>query len=337
MKLVSYVLHTEGINHRVEMYAHRQAKALGGVLVGNRVYDLSQVCAWAEARKDMELVRRATTVLEFLHLPIQQQRTLSQICRELPVADMHSLDLEKIRLRAPLEVPPSLRDFYSFEHHVKTARANRGLEMIPEWYKIPAFYFSNHRAIYGHDEYLPYPRESSALDFELELACVIGKPGRDVLASQAGSYIGGYLIMNDWSARDLQIEEIKVGLGPAKGKDFATSLGPCLVTPDELEDKRVGMGEQERFDLVMKARLNGREVSLGNFKDIHYTFSQMIERASLNAWIEPGDVLGSGTVGTGCLLEQGDERERWLQPGDVVELEVERLGILRNTVVSGDV
>ncbi|WJW69630.1 fumarylacetoacetate hydrolase family protein [Candidatus Chlorohelix allophototropha] len=337
MKLVSYVLHTEGINHRVEMYAHRQAKAQGGVLVGNRVYDLSQVCAWADARKDMELVRRANTVLEFLHLPIAQQRSLSRICRELPVADMHSLDLGKIRLRAPLEVPPSLRDFYSFEHHVKTARANRGLEMIPEWYKIPAFYFSNHRAIYGNDEYLPYPRESSALDFELELACVIGKPGRDVPAAKASDYIGGYLIMNDWSARDLQMEEIKVGLGPAKGKDFATSLGPCLITPDELEDKRIGVGEEERFDLVMKARLNGREVSLGNFKDIHYTFSQMIERASLNAWIEPGDVLGSGTVGTGCLLEQGEERERWLQPGDVVELEIERLGILRNTVVSGDV
>jgi fumarylacetoacetate (FAA) hydrolase len=206
--------------------------------------------------------------------------------------------------------------------------------MIPEWYSFPVFYFSNHRAIYGSEDLIPYPYQSQALDLELEMACIIGQAGRDIKAEQASDYIAGYTIMNDWSARDLQMEEMKLSMGPVKGKDFATSLGPWLVTPDELSGVRIGSGAHERYDLTMTARLNGKEISRGNFKDIYFSFPQMIERASLNAWVVPGDILGSGTVGTGCLLEQGDSRERYLRPDDVLELEIERLGLLRNRVVA---
>lgn len=228
----------------------------------------------------------------------------------------------------PLQ-PPSVRDFYAFEAHVKQARARRGLDMIPAWYEQPVFYFSNPRAIYGPDDVIPYPRRTQELDFELEVAAIIGRYGRDIPVEEAESYIAGYTIMNDWSARDVQRQEMKVGLGPAKGKDFATSLGPWIVTPDELADRRSDKG----YDLTMIARRNGIEISRGNWNTIHYSFAEMIARASEDATLYPGDVIGSGTVGTGCILERGPENVGgWLRPGDVVELEIERLGVLRNTV-----
>jgi fumarylacetoacetate (FAA) hydrolase len=234
-----------------------------------------------------------------------------------------------IQLLAPLPNPASLRDFYAFEAHVRESRARRGLEMIPEWYDAPVFYFSNHQAIRGPDEPVTYPPHTQWLDFELEVAAIIGREGRDIPVSSAGSYIAGYTIMNDWSARDTQRHEMKVGLGPAKGKDFATSLGPWLVTPDELDDRRSGNG----FDLFMVARRNAQEISRGNWESIYYSFEQMIARASEGVTLFPGDIIGSGTVGSGCILEQGPEAAGgWLQPGDWVELEIERLGVLRNLV-----
>ncbi|HYY32370.1 MAG TPA: fumarylacetoacetate hydrolase family protein [Gaiellaceae bacterium] len=219
--------------------------------------------------------------------------------------------LEDVRLRAPIPWPPSVRDFYAFERHVQSARAQRGLEMAPEWYRIPVFYFSNPAAIYGPDDEIEFPAESSARDYELEAAAVVGGDGQ----------IAGFTVLNDWSARDLQKMEMAVGLGPAKGKDFATTLGPVLVTPDELGDLR----------LEMVARVNGEERSRGNLGDMHWTWEQLLEHAARNTRLMAGDVLGSGTVGTGCILEHGDGR--WLQPGDVVELEIERIGVLRNRVV----
>lgn len=240
------------------------------------------------------------------------------------------LPLEEVKLLAPLPRPASLRDFYAFEQHVATAARNRGRDVPPEWYNIPVFYFSNHTAIYGPDADVPMPR-SHALDYELEIACVIGRAGRDILAEDAEEYIAGYLVMNDWSARDLQRDEMSVGLGPAKGKDFATSLGPMLVTPDELEAYALGDG---RYNLTMLARVNGVERSRGNFRDIYYTFGQMIARASQDVTLYPGDVIGSGTVGTGCLLELTAGAGPWLEEGDMVELEVEGLGLLRNRVVA---
>jgi fumarylacetoacetate (FAA) hydrolase len=204
-----------------------------------------------------------------------------------------------------------------------------------EWYEIPVFYFTNHQAIFGPTDQVKRPKLCQALDFELEMAAVIGRRGCDIPAGEADAYVAGFMIMNDWSARDLQMKEMKVMLGPAKGKDFATTLGPYFVTPDELSDKRIDRGDRGSVHaLEMIGRLNGKEVSRGNLKDITFTFAQMIERASADVWLYPGDVIGSGTVGTGCLLELTKAQGPWLQPGDVVELEIERLGIMRNEVIA---
>jgi fumarylacetoacetate (FAA) hydrolase len=218
--------------------------------------------------------------------------------------------LAEVELRPPVLHPPSVRDFYAFEQHVRTARARRGLEVPQEWYELPVFYFSNPAAIYGPDDEIPYPEGTEELDYELEVAAVIGARGE----------IGGFTVMNDWSARDLQRAEMRVGLGPAKGKDFATSLGPLLVTPDEFDGRSA----------TMVARVNGEERSRGELGDMHHSWNAIVAHAARNTRLLPGDVLGSGTVGTGCILELGDGR--WLQPGDVVELEVAGLGILRNTI-----
>ncbi len=218
--------------------------------------------------------------------------------------------LADVDFRAPVLHPPSVRDFYAFEQHVKSARASRGLEVPPEWYEIPVFYFSNPAAIYGPGDEIPAPAETHELDYELEVAAIIGADGQ----------IGGFTVMNDWSARDLQREEMKVGLGPSKGKDFATSLGPIVVTPDEFDGSSG----------VMTARVNGEERSRGELGDMHHSWAAIVAHAARDTRLNPGDVLGSGTVGSGCILEHGDGR--WLQRGDVVELEVEGIGILRNVV-----
>ena len=238
-------------------------------------------------------------------------------------------DLGKVRLLAPVPSPPSVRDFYAFEAHVANARRRRGLDMAPEWYEVPAFYFSNPTATIGPDHPVRIPPLTGALDFELEAAVVISTECANVAADRAWAVVAGLTIMNDWSARDLQRKEMAIGLGPAKGKDFATSMGPWLVTLDELEDRRRG----DHYDLAMMARVNGRELSRGNLSDLYWSFPQMIEHASRGTRLLPGDVIGSGTVGSGCILELGPENVGgWLQPGDVVELEIERLGVLRNVV-----
>lgn len=265
---------------------------------------------------------------------IEDHEKYTSIIGELPVFDQSCEGvhpLTRVTLLAPLPRPVSIRDFYAFEQHVKTSRSRRGLDVIPEWYDFPVFYFTNHLAVKGPYEEIERPLGCEWLDYELEIACVIGKQGRDISASEAEDYIFGYFIMNDWSARDIQREEMKVGLGPAKGKDFATSFGPYLVSKDELESYRSG----DVYDLEMKATVNGKQLSKGNLKDIYYSFAQMIERASKGVTLYPGEVIGSGTVGTGCLLELGTEVHRWLEPGDEVELSIDGLGTLKNTVVEG--
>src|SRR5215203_3308658 len=219
--------------------------------------------------------------------------------------------LAEVGLRPPVLHPPAVRDFYAFERHVKTARGLRGLEMVPDWYEVPAFYFSNPAAIYGPEDEVPYPDGTQELDYELEAAAIIGADGQ----------IGGFTVLNDWSARDLQRLEMKVGLGPAKGKDFATSLGPIVVTPDEFDGSE---GE-------MVARVNGEERSRGDLGDLYHSWERILEHAARNTTLRAGDVIGSGTVGTGCILEHGDER--WLRRGDVAELEVDGIGVLTNRVV----
>ena len=275
------------------------------------------------------------TVLELLRDPeglAQARQALGNESGQY-FAHRKEYSLNEVVLLSPIPEPPSVRDFYAFEQHVKAARARRGLGMIPEWYEIPTFYFSNNSEIYGHDEPVPYPIGSNELDIELEIACVIGREGKDIALEEAASYIAGYTIMNDWSARDFQREDMKLNLGPGKGKDFATSLGPWLVTPGELASLRSGTGASERYDMTMLARVNGKEISRGNFNQIYYSFPQMIARASRNARLRVGDVLGSGTVGTGCLLELGTEVHPWFQRGDVIELEIEGIGVLRNRIV----
>jgi fumarylacetoacetate (FAA) hydrolase len=226
------------------------------------------------------------------------------------VAELESYDLESVRLLAPIAIPPSIRDFFAFEGHVQTTRTKRGQEVPPFWYEAPVFYFTNPAAVIGPDDTVAYPIGTEMLDYELEVAAVIGADQR----------IAGFTIFNDWSARDLQRAEISVGLGPAKGKDFATSMGPYLVTVDEFDGSSG----------TMTTRINGVEHSRGELATLHYSWQQIVERAALNTQLRTGDVLGSGTVATGCLLEANDPT--WLQPGDVVEMEVEGLGVLRNVV-----
>ena len=235
-------------------------------------------------------------------------------------------------MQLPVPVPASIRDFYAFEQHVKTCRRHRGLDMVPQWYQIPVFYFSNPAGVIGPDEPVAAPHGSQALDYELELACVIGKEGRDLAADdQALEYVAGFTILNDWSARDLQRAEMAVGLGPSKSKDFATSLGPWLVPLEELRD----CYRDGRLHLEMTAAVNGRVLSRGNAGSMYWTWPQLLAHASRDTRLRPGDVLGSGTVGTGCILELTPEvAGGWLKPGDVVELTIERLGTLRNPVVA---
>ncbi len=237
-----------------------------------------------------------------------------------PEGEMIAYTDTAVRTMPPLPNPPSLRDFIAFEEHIAATSKKRGQAIPPEWYKAPVYYKGNHRTIIGPDEDLSWPLETTKLDYELELACVIGRKGRDISEWDAADYIAGYTIMNDFSARDIQFTEMACRLGPAKGKDFATAIGPCLVTTDEIPDLDA---------LKMVARVNGEVWSEGRFGTIHWTFPQMIVHVSRGETVYPGDLFGSGTVGGGCGLEM----DRYLNPGDVVELEIQPIGILRNRIV----
>ncbi|MCS7188440.1 MAG: fumarylacetoacetate hydrolase family protein [Bacteroidia bacterium] len=250
-----------------------------------------------------------------------------------------------VRVLSPIRRPVSLRDGYAFRQHVEAARRNRGLPMIPEFDQFPVFYFSNPLAITGPGPIYVEPRHLEKLDFELEVAIVLGKSGRNIPAHQADSYIFGYMLMNDWSARALQMEEMKLNLGPAKGKDFATSLGPWLVTPDELEPYKVSSPPGHvgnAYKIALQAELNNKPISYGYLSDMSWTFAEIIERVSYGVEVLPGEVIGSGTVGTGCLLEingrQKQENpeapETWLAVGDEVLLIGQELGALVNKIES---
>ncbi len=244
---------------------------------------------------------------------------------------------------APVPHPSSCRDGYAFRQHVASARRNRKLDMIPEFDSYPIFYFTNHNAIQGPGEITCMPDHFEKLDFELEAAVVIGKKVRNICAAEADDYIAGYMIMNDMSARTLQMEEMLLNLGPAKGKDFSTVIGPWLVTPDELEAYKVPAKPGHvgnAYNLSMKCWVNGVEVSSGSVADMDWTFAEIIERCAYGVDILPGDVIGSGTVGTGCFLELNGTgllndpsfKPQWLQEGDVVEMEITGLGRLSNTI-----
>lgn len=254
--------------------------------------------------------------------------------------------LDAVKLLAPLPNPRSFRDYIGFEMHMLNASRSFGHTIGAAWYEMPIFYFTNHQAIYGPDDEIKRPVNETKLDIELEMACVIGKKGSDIKADEARPYIFGYTIFNDWTARAIQRREMEVPLGPHKGKDFANAIGPCIVTADEMEPYRCTITEADfaeplrfptgptnRFDLRMQSRINGVTICEGNYKTAFYNFEQMIERASENGVnLMPGDILGSGTVGWGSLIENNFTVHRPLEPGDVVELEIEGIGILRNRV-----
>jgi len=260
------------------------------------------------------------------------------------ISDKHCVKhkIEDLIILPTIPNPTSFRDAYAFRQHVSTSRENRGLPMIPEFDEFPVFYFSNHNAMFGDQQEIELlPDHFHKLDYELEFAIVIGKGGKNILTKDADNHIAGFCILNDLSARKLQMDEMKLNLGPAKGKDFANVLGPYLVTIDELESKSIKTSNGKKYDLNMKCFLNGELLSKGNAKDMNWTFAEIIERASYGVELFPGDIIGSGTVGTGCLLElNGTAKknnpnyiEQWIVDGDEIQMEIEGLGKITNKII----
>jgi len=254
---------------------------------------------------------------------------INKIITEGKVSRQQGIPYDEVQIMAPVPHPVSCRDAYAFRQHVASARRNRKVDMIPEFDQYPIFYFTNHNSIQGPGEVICMPDHFEKLDFELEVAIVICKPGKNIKAEEADQYIAGYMVMNDLSARRLQMEEMLLNLGPTKGKDFATTTGPMLVTPDELEQFKVDCKPGHTgnaYNLSMKCWVNDVQVSEGNLADMDWTFAEIIERASYGVQLFPGDIIGSGTVGTGCFLELNgtgklndpEYQEQWLQEGDVV-------------------
>lgn len=306
-----------------------------GIIVNNQIYPLNQI--------DNQIPSKMSDML----LDWDNQLQRSKEVETQILAGQHSelaTMLEGANLLAPVPNPTSCRDGYAFRQHVAAARRNRGVPMIAEFDQYPIFYFTNHNAIMGPGEIPCMPDHFQKLDFELEVAVVLGKRGRNVKAENADDYIAGFMIMNDMSARTLQMEEMLLNLGPAKGKDFSTVIGPWLVTPDELEAYKIPAKPGHvgnNYDLKMSCHVNGVQVSAGSVGDMDWTFAEIIERCAYGADIFPGDVIGSGTVGTGCFLELNGTgllndpnfKPQWLQAGDVVTMDITGLGHLSNTIV----
>lgn len=313
---------------------HYQNTPQTGILVNNQLYPLNTI------NPSIGLTMR--TMLE----DWENQSALAKTAETEILAGNHShlaTPVESASLLAPVPNPSSCRDGYAFRQHVAAARRNRGVPMIPEFDQYPIFYFTNHNAIQGPGEIPCMPDHFKKLDFELEAAIVIGKKGRNITAAEADNFIAGYMIMNDMSARTLQMEEMLLNLGPAKGKDFSTVIGPWLVTPDELEPFKIPAKPGHtgnNYNLTMKCWVNGKLVSEGNMGDMDWTFAEIIERCAYGVDIHPGDVIGSGTVGTGCFLELNgtgklnnpNYPEQWLQDGDGVDMEITGLGFLSNSI-----
>ncbi|MHB1812009.1 MAG: fumarylacetoacetate hydrolase family protein [Thermoplasmataceae archaeon] len=255
----------------------------------------------------------------------KNREKIQKFIEETPSEEM--VEVVPRTMLIPVPKVNQIRDFYAFEEHVRRSRESRGLEMVPEWYEFPAFYYSGTSNLFGSNDPIPYPSYSSEVDYELEVGAVIGKEGRNISRGEAREYIFGLVLMNDWSARDVQRKEMKIGLGPAKSKDFATSFGPFIVSMDELVD----MTNQEgKIDVDLSASVNGNHYSSGNLKSIHWDFEDMIAWASQETTLRPGDIMMSGTVGTGCILEIGHEEYGWLKRGDTVQFHSDILGDTSN-------
>jgi len=304
--------------------------------VDNKLYDTNAVNSVLPSTM-MELLKNWETLVETARKAYDEVKEGK--------TDVSGMEYNNATIMAPVPHPTSCRDGYAFRQHVAAARRNRKVDMIAEFDQYPIFYFTNHNAIQGPGDIPCMPDHFQKLDFELEASVVLCKKGRNVRAEEADQYIAGYMIMNDMSARTLQMEEMLLNLGPAKGKDFSTVIGPMLVTPDELEAYKVPAKPGHtgaNYKLGMKCWVNGVQVSEGNMGDMDWTFAEIVERCAYGADILPGDVIGSGTVGTGCFLELNGTgllndpgyKVQWLQPGDVVEMEIEGLGRLKNTIVA---
>ena len=321
MKLVSYK--TEDTEHL-------------GVFVHGHIYNLNSC--------DKQLPDNMADFLKGSDVLMERAKNIDNQIKSKEIEPKEEAFYE---LLAPVPHPTSCRDGYAFRQHVAAARRNRKVDMIAEFDQYPVFYFTNHNAIQGPGDIECMPDHFEKLDFELEVAVVIGKQGRNIKAAEADSYIAGYMIMNDMSARTLQMEEMLLNLGPAKGKDFSTVIGPWLVTPDELEEHKTHPKEGHTgnaYDLNMSCSVNGVNVSSGNMADMDWTFAEIIERCAYGVDILPGDVIGSGTVGTGCFLELNGTgllndpsyQTQWLKEGDIVEMEVTGLGVLTNIINKSD-
>jgi len=315
-----------------------------GTLHNDFVIDLERALNWCVENRVLTAAPPIPkSVLDVVVAPAPERQAIEAAVGTVAGLRLERLDVAgepvayrtaEITLRAPLPRPRSLRLFCAFEAGIQRFFELQGLKTVPrEWSQMPIFYFGNHQAIYGPEDEVSKPRGSAWMDLELGIAGIIGRmgyaQGRDIPLSDAEKHIAGYTIINDWTARDYQLSEMRAAMGPHKGKDFGASLGPALVTLDELADRMVAPG---RYNLQMIARVNGKEIGRGNFQEIHWSFPQMIARASSDTPLYPGDVLGSGVIGGGCLYDVTNGRGPWLRPGDVVELEVERLGILRNRI-----
>jgi fumarylacetoacetate (FAA) hydrolase len=322
MKLVSYI---------------KEEREQLGVLINDLIYDMEVL--------HPDLPNSMSMFLNYWDdaFPVAQAGEL--MLKEGSRSSKNAIPLADTVLLAPVPFPASCRDGYAFRQHVAAARRNRKVDMIPEFDQYPVFYFTNHHSITGPGEVRCMPDHFEKLDFELEAAIVISRMGRNIKAAEADDYIAGLMIMNDLSARKLQMEEMLLNLGPAKGKDFSTVIGPWLVTLDELQSYEIPCKENhtgKNWNLNMSCSVNGIQVSQGNLGDMDWTFAELIERASYGVDLYPGDVIGSGTVGTGCFLELNgtgkldnpDYIEQWLQPNDVVEMEIDGLGKLSNTIIA---
>jgi fumarylacetoacetate (FAA) hydrolase len=307
-----------------------------GVIVDGIVYPLNEVDPRIPASM-LELLQGGDEAMALVREVEQNLITGKKKAEGIAYADAYA------KLLAPVPNPTSCRDGYAFRQHVAAARRNRGVPMIPEFDQYPIFYFTNHNAIQGPGEIWCMPDHFQKLDFELEVAIVVGKKGRNIKAAEADQYIAGYMIMNDMSARTLQMEEMLLNLGPAKGKDFSTVIGPVFVTPDELASFKVPAKQGHvgsAYNLEMKCWVNDVLVSQGNVAEMDWTFAEILERCAYGVDILPGDVIGSGTVGTGCFLELNGTgllhdkgyKPQWLQPDDVVKMEITGLGTLTNTI-----
>jgi fumarylacetoacetate (FAA) hydrolase len=310
-----------------------------GIFYNDMIYDL-------QSSGSKLSINLPSTMIELLQGEESAMESAHNLSEAIQLGQVETnISSSDVKLLAPVTNPPSCRDAYAFRQHVATARRNRGVAMIEEFDQFPIFYFTNHNAVYGEGDIIVENDHMQKLDFELEAAVVIGKRGKNISSKDADKYIAGYTIMNDLSARVLQMEEMKLNLGPAKGKDFATVIGPWLVTPDELEEYKIKTEFGDKYDLEMKAFHNGNQISHGTMKDMNWTFAEIIERCSYGTEIYPGDVIGSGTVGTGCYLElngtwalEAKEKNKehtpiWLQDGDDIDLEIAGLGLLNNKIV----